>query len=215
MTLPHRLDFYNSPEGAAEYLEEYEKSHRKISDKRERKLLSGYFQRVGEIHRTLDLPCGWGRYLPYLQSQSELVYQSDWSHDMLALGQERFGSDSSAGRFRSLGNQLPLASQSMELCFSMRLNHHLVDPAVRRKHVEEMFRVSNQWVIFSYFDNNSLKSWTRRVRKFFGGKKGLKNTLLRSEVREIAAQAGFEVVADPMLFAIGSGHRIVLAKRQS
>lgn len=214
MTLPHRLDFYNSPEGAVEYLEEYEKSHRKLSDKRERKLLAGYFQKMGELNRSLDLPCGWGRYLPYLQSQSKEVYQSDWSHDMLALGKERFGDESSAGRFRSLGNQLPLDSKSMDLCFSMRLNHHLVDPKVRRQHVRELFRVSNQWAIFSYFDKNSLKSWTRRVRKFFGGKKVLKNTLTRAEVHEIAVKSGFEIVADPMLFAIGSGHRLVLAKRQ-
>ena len=213
MTLPERLAAYNSPEGALEYLDEYEKSHRKLSDKRERKMLESYFAQIGKVETILDLPCGFGRYLPFLSEHAEQVAQADWSHDMLVLGEKLYGADATLGRFRSLGHQMPMADGGIDLSFSMRLNHHLVDPQVRRSHIEELFRISGKWVVFSYFDHNSLKNWGRRIRQVFGSKKRRKNTMLRAEVRNMAAKAGFELIADPMLFAIGSGHRLVLAKR--
>ncbi len=213
MTLPHRLAEYDSPEGAQEYLEEYEKLHRKLSDRRERRLLQRFFQRVGPIDSALDLPCGWGRYLPLLQAQGARVVESDYSGDMCKLSRQLYAHQQAFGHLRAFGHQIPLAEDAVDLVFSMRLNHHLVDPAVRRQHVREIFRVAKRWALFSYFDHNSVKSWTRRVRRRFGGKRRLKSTLSRREVRAMAAEAGFVVREDPLLFLVGSGHRLVLAER--
>lgn len=213
MTLPERLAAYNTPEGALEYLDEYEKAHRKLSDKRERRLLEGYFERIGQVDTILDLPCGFGRYLPFLSRHGKSVAQSDWSKDMLVLGRKLYGEDAALGRFRALGHQMPLADGTVEVSFSMRLNHHLVDPLVRRGHIEELFRISSRWTIFSYFDYNSLKNLGRRVRYRCGSTIRRKNTMLRREVHHLARTAGFKIVCDPMLFVIGSGHRLVLAER--
>ena len=215
MTLPHRLAEYNSPEGALEYLEEYEKVHRKVSDKKERRLLDGFFERIGPVQRLLDLPCGWGRYLPWLSEKSERVLQAAWSASLLTMGRDMFGEDSAQGRFRSLGNQLPLADGAVDVAFSMRLNHHLIDPEVRRTHLREMLRVSGQYAVFSYFDHDSVKNRIRLVRQALGSKKRPKNTLRRSDVTELAAEQGFTILEDPRLFFLGSGHRLVLAKRDA
>ena len=90
----------------------------------------------------------------------------------------------------------------------------LADPEVRRDHIRELFRVADKWTVFSYFDRASMKNRIRVARTALGlSRKNPKNTLGRREVRAMAAEAGFEVLEDPMLFRISSGHRLVLARR--
>ena len=214
MTLPERLAAYHSDEGAEEYLDEYVKAHRKLSDRRERRLLDGWRQQIGACTSALDLPCGWGRYLPWLSSDGCRVIQADYSGSMLAKSQALHPDNPVKGRMRCFGHAIPLRDQAVQLVFSMRLNHHLVDPEVRRGHIRELFRVSSEWMIFTYFDHASLKNTIRRVRTALGlSKKAPKNTMRRDEVHRMAKEAGFEIVADPQLFRIGSGHRLVLARR--
>ena len=214
MTRPDRLAAYASEDGATEYLEEYEKSHRKLSDRRERRLLQKYRTLMGPPCLVLDLPCGWGRYLSEFRSQGSQVLQSDWSGEMLSLGRTLFGEESAFGRFRSLGDCIPLPDRAVDLAFSMRLNHHLKDQSMRERHLCELFRVSSQWAIFSYFDHGSLKAKMRRWRRALGDSKREKFTLKRGRVHELANQAGWQIQEDPLLFAIGSGHRLVLAKKK-
>ncbi len=213
MTRPDRLLAYASKEGATEYLEEYEKSHRRLSDRRERKLLQEFQEIMGTPDLVLDLPCGWGRYLPAFRAQGARILQSDWSGAMLALGQKLFGPDSSLGRFRSLGDCIPLPDQSVELSFSMRLNHHLKDQDLRERHLAELFRVSSHWAVFTYFDHASLKARVRRWRRALGSDKREKFTLSRARVQQLAKTSGWRIRQDPLLFAVGSGHRLVLAEK--
>lgn len=215
MTLPERLAQYHAADGAEEYFEEYEKFHRKLSDRREHKLLDRYFERIGPVTTALDLPCGWGRYMPYLRSKGAEVLEADYSGSMVHKVAEVFPEVPLLGRMRCFGHRIPLQDQAVELVFSMRLSHHLADARVRREHVEELFRVSSRWVIFSYFDRASLKNVIRRARTAVGlCRKHPKNTLRRSQVRQLAAEAGFTIHEDPMLFVVGSGHRLVLAERK-
>ncbi len=215
MTLPERLAQYHAAEGAEEYLDEYRKFHRKLSDRREHHLLDKYFLHIGKIHSALDLPCGWGRYMPYLRAQGAEVLEADYSGSMVAKVVEVFPDTPLLGRMRCFGHRIPLANRSMDLVFSMRLSHHLADPVVRREHVQELFRVADRYVIFSYFDRASLKNAIRRARTAVGlCKKRPKNTLGRAQVKSLAEEAGFRIVQDPMLFVVGSGHRLVLAERK-
>lgn len=213
MTLRHRLREYDSPEGAAQYFREYEKLHRRISDRRERRLLERWFARMGPLGTALDLPCGWGRYLESLGCLASRVIEADYSRDMVKSARAHGGAHPPAG-LRCFGHEIPLRDRSADLVFSMRLNHHLVDPEVRRGHLRELFRVSARWTVFSYFDHDSVKNLLRRARTSIGlTRKPPKSTLRRDEVRALAAECGFRVVEDPWLFAIGSGHRLVLGER--
>jgi len=214
MTLPERLAQYDATEGAEEYLDEYRKFHRKLSDRREHKLLDRYFARIGIIESALDLPCGWGRYMPYLAQHGATVLEADYSSSMVRKVAEVFPKAELLGRMRCFGHRIPLADRAVAMVFSMRLSHHLADPTVRREHVQEIFRVADRWAIFSYFDTASMKNRIRQARTAVGlSKKNPKNTLGRGEVRQMAQDAGWEVLEDPMLFLVGSGHRLVLARR--
>lgn len=213
MTLRERLKFYDSPEGAQEYVDEYVKAHRKLSDRRERRLLAAWFAQIGVVPSALDLPCGFGRYHGMLRAQARRVIEADYSGDMVKTARQRSAPDAPDG-LRCFGHEIPLRDRSVELVFSMRLNHHLVDPATRREHLRELFRVSGRWVVFSYFDHASFKNLLRRARARAGlTRKPPKSTLRRAEVRALAEDSGFRVREDPWLFVIGSGHRLVLGER--
>jgi len=214
MTAPDRLKAYASAEGAREYLEEYDKLHRKLSDRRERRMLDRWFRQIGRVASALDLPCGWGRYLPYLQAQGAQVVEADYSGSMVRMSWDKHTASPPVGGLRCFGHQIPLRDRAVELVFSMRLNHHLVDPAVRREHLREVLRVSGRWALFTYFDHGSVKNLLRRARTGLRlTRKPPKSTLRRAEVHAIAAERGFRIVEDPWLFVVGSGHRIVLAER--
>lgn len=214
MTAPDRLKEYASAAGATEYLEEYDKLHRKLSDRRERKMLDRWFERVGQVSSALDLPCGWGRYLTYLQSHGARVVEADYSGSMVRMSHDKHAASPALGGVRCFGHRIPLRDRAVELSFSMRLNHHLVDPAVRREHLRELFRVSGRWAMFTYFDHGSVKNLLRRARAGLRlTRKPPKSTLRRAEVLAIAAECGFRIVEDPWMFVIGSGHRMVLAER--
>ncbi|MFQ5749386.1 MAG: hypothetical protein ACE5H3_08025, partial [Planctomycetota bacterium] len=103
MTLPRRLREYDSPEGAREYLEEYRKIHRRLSDRRERKLLARYFGRMEAVRTVLDLPSGWGRYLPLLLEEAGRVIEADYSGEMLKLGRRLSGAPPAWSRLRASG----------------------------------------------------------------------------------------------------------------
>ncbi len=213
MTQRQRLKFYDSPEGAVEYYEEYEKVHRRLSDRRERRILNRWLNQIGPLESALDLPCGFGRYLPFLRAHGARVIEADYSRDMVKASRQNSPAAPPSG-FRCFGHEIPLQDRAMDLCFSMRLSHHLVDPEVRRAHVREILRVSRRFAIFSYFDHASFKNLLRRVRTRVGlTRKPAKSTLRRSEVHALVAAAGFRVVEDPWLFVIGSGHRLTLAER--
>ncbi len=214
MTLPHRLRWYDSPEGAREYLEEYRKFHRRLSGHRERRLLERFFRRMDAVRTVLDLPSGWGRYLPLLMEKAGRVIEADYSGEMLKLGRQVPGARPAWGRLRASGTCFPFAGASIDLVFSMRLNHHLVEEAHRRAHVEEIFRVARRYAVFTFFETDSLKN-RMRGRKVRRGVKHPKSTLRLAQVQGWAGASGFEILTAPYLFWIGSGHRLVLAQRRA
>ncbi len=213
MTLPRRLAEYDSPEGAREYLEEYEKLHRRLSDRREKAILRRWFAGLEPVGTVLDLPSGWGRYTPELQVLGRSLVRADYSGEMLRLARRLFPDPPALGAFRAFGHRIPARDRAFDLVFSMRLNHHLPDPEVRRGHLREILRVSAHYALFSYFDAASLKNRLRELERRLGRPKRAKNTLRRAEVEALIREAGFEIVESRLLFLLGSGHRLVLARR--
>jgi hypothetical protein len=73
-------------------------------------------------------------------------------------------------------------------------------------------RVSRKWLVFTYFDTESIKNRTHEFRRRFNGKRS-KWTLDSQEVKEVSQSAGFEVVRSIWLSRLFSGHRYVLLRR--
>lgn len=200
-----KLHNYNSQRGASSYKADYQnKLHRKLSDKRERALLTRYFDAIGPVDSILDLPCGHGRLSGFLKGRCRRLIEADWSFTMVALNQQDNGTD---GRryFRASALEIPLPDRSVDVVVSFRLSHHLETQELRERHLRELFRVARKAVVVTWFSATSLKNLLREVRVRLGRKKP-KNVLRNDRVRAIARENGFRQDNAKGLFFIGSGH---------
>lgn len=200
-------------EGAESYRAEYEtKLHRKLSHKLEQKLFKKIFARTGKVSSLVDIPCGRGRLREIFLENAEWVVEGDWSFHMLEGNRRELGGDGRTPYFRASALHLPLGDRSFDCVASIRLNHHIDDVEERERHVRELLRVADRYVIFTFFSYYSLKNLWRRARRPFN-KKRPKRTLSLGRVRELAAEQGFRLVMAPTLSKLGSGHRFALLER--
>ncbi len=207
-----KLQNYNSSRGASSYRADYQnKLHRKLSDKRERALLAGYFQAIGPVESILDLPCGHGRLSGFLQQRCKRLIEADWSFTMVSLNRDDNGTGAH-GYMRCSALEIPLPDQSVDVVLSFRLSHHLETQELRERHLRELFRVARKAVIVTWFSASSLKNRLRQIRTALAGKKP-KNVLRNDRVRAVALEQGFAQRAAKPLFLIGSGHVVGLFAR--
>lgn len=201
---------YQEENNAADYNAMYrDRWTKRISTRREFRLLTSLLATQGHSKVLLDLPCGGGRVSPPLAPHTDLLVEAD-----IALGQVRYGRANGRVPTRQIwmtasGFHIPLRDSSVDGTVCIRLNHHLPTPAERERLVRELLRVSNRFVIMTFFDFYSLKNTLRRMRRPFD-KKPPKSTMTVSELRLLARACGADLVACPALFPIGSGHRYAL-----
>lgn len=153
----------------------------------------------------LEIPCGGGRISQQLTDATNLLIQAD-----IGLGQILYAMTKdnlnipqiwmAASAFR-----IPLQDSSVDASVCIRLSHHLVTAAERESLLVELLRVSQRFVIMTFFDFQSIKNILRRVR----GKRP-KLTMTTSQISALAAMHGAKLVACPRLSVIGSGHRYAL-----
>lgn len=182
---------------------------KRISTRREYKLLTTLLASQGHSKVLLDLPCGGGRVSPAIAPHTDLLIEAD-----IALGQVRYGRANGRVATKQIwmtasGFHIPLKDSSIDGTVCIRLNHHLPTPAERERLVRELLRVSRRFVIMTFFDFNSLKNTLRRMRRPFDGKPP-KCTMKVSELRQFVQSCGAELVTCPALFLVGSGHRYAL-----
>jgi SAM-dependent methyltransferase len=214
------LSRYNSPEGATDYTKKFERHWtERVNNWNEQRLLKRLLKAVA-IERfdgwALDLPCGYGRLYYVLRDLGASVVEADWSFHLLTAARlyhaEPGQSPPPAGYVRATALSLPFRDRAFGLVLSVRLSHHIRDHEERLRYVREMMRVSGQWLVFTYFDTDSIKNRTHEFRRRFNGKRS-KWTLHSREVREVSQSAGFEVVRSIWVSKFFSGHRYVILRR--
>ena len=207
-----KLDNYNSARGATAYHSDYQrKLHRKYSDGRERAIFERFFALIGRRPSVLDVPSGFGRLFGLLDTHADRVIEADWSHTMLTLNREQHNA-AAGGYVRCSALQIPFADRSVDTVVSVRLSHHLEQPADREQHLRELMRVADQHVIVTYFSFHSIKNTLRRVRSRLGPKRP-KNTMRGAHVDEIAQACGFRRATSARVSRVASGHVFALFAR--
>lgn len=214
------LSRYNSPEGATDYTKKFQRHWtERVNNWNEQRLLKRLLEPVS-IERfdrwALDLPCGYGRLYHVLRDLGASVVESDWSFHLLTAarlfhtGEEN--SPRPAGYVRATALSLPFKDRAFGLVLSVRLSHHIREQQERLQYLRELMRVSHQWLVFTYFDTDSIKNRTHEFRRRFNGKRS-KWTLDSRVVKEVSRSAGFEVVQSIWVSRFFSGHRYVLLRR--
>ena len=201
------------PERAASYNTKYERElHKRISMWRERRLLNDLLDMAGKVDRALDVPCGAGRLSPLMAERARDLFEVDFSREMLKLCRRN------AVAYRAIVAaasvfQLPFPDASFDLVLSIRLSHHIPLHEARLDHLRELFRVSRRFVLVTFFGEESVKNRLRNLYRRLGGRKGAKLTLSKAEVRALAAERGFRVVAMRSISRVFSGHYFTLLEK--
>ncbi len=201
---------------AASYNTKYERQlHKRISDRREKRLLERVMRTAGHQVCLLDVPCGAGRLSGVLSRYAGKVYEVDYSREMLKLCRE----NAPRSRYTPLlasatALRLPFGDRAFDLVASIRLSHHLPSVRDRVAHIEELCRVSRRYVLLSFFGAESLKSRLRSVRRLLGSRKRAKFSLHHREVAAVAGECGFRLRRSWPLSRLFSGHYFALLERR-
>jgi SAM-dependent methyltransferase len=203
-------------EKAASYDTKYDRElHKRISKRREKRLLEAILARTGENERLLDVPSGTGRLSDVLARHGERLYEVDYSLEMLRLCRKNCAAYQPR-LAEATALRLPFADGTFDLAVSIRLSHHLPEREARLAHVRELLRVSRRCALITFFDEGSWKNRLREARRrFLASGKRPKYTLRRDEVRRVAAEQGFRVVGFWPLSRLFSGHDFALFERAS
>ncbi len=199
--------------GAASYETKYERElHKRISDRVERRVIARALALTKGPHdRVLDVPCGAGRLSNELvpHARAKAIVEADFSLAMLRRCEANArGYAPRLVRLDALS--LPFLSGSLDLVFSVRISHHMARAEDRERWLRELCRVSRRWVVATFFDAHSFKNIVRSALS----SKRPKNAMAAPRVHEIAAEAGFSVVADLPLSRLFSGHRYAVLERR-
>lgn len=222
MVEKHRLERYNSREGATRYRSKFKRHWtERFNNRHEQKLLRRLLGGIPEADLggyVLDMPCGYGRLFPLIQARAPHVVEGDWSFFLLQESRryldELPGVKPAKGHVRANALQMPYKDRAFDMVVSVRLCHHIPLREDRLQYLSELLRISGKWVIFTYFDTDSLKNFLHeRARRKNSGKRE-KWTLSQSDVATSADAAGFEVLHSMPLARLFSGHRYTVLRRK-
>lgn len=148
------------------------------------------FNMVGSDSHILDVPCGNGRFYDIFAGAKKLT-MIDYSENMLTAIKEKIGDAKNVEFVKADITNLPLEDNCAELCFCMRLFHHMKTDDVRLKALSELTRISKKYVALSFYNKTCLRYI---LRKTFG-KKIRGNYITFGHIIEMAKQIGLVPIA--------------------
>lgn len=206
------IEKYQSKAGASSYNVKYEEEAiKRLSDRRERKLIRRIFGIVGTHDRVLDLPSGTGRLFPTLQPFGRRFVETDVSREMLKLARVNLA-EWKPDLVQASAFHIPYKTGAFDCVFSARLTHHIPDPAERDRFIRELGRVSRTWVVMTFFHTWSVKNILRKIRRLWNRKR-TKITMTTGELRAVARTAGLELVRTFPLARLFSGHHYAILRK--
>jgi len=201
---------YHDVAEAAEYNAAYkQKLFKRLSTAREYGLLRRLLQSQGRCRVILDLPCGGGRLSPQIAPFTDLIVEADIAEGQVRYGQRNLDLHTPVVWMTASAFHIPFRNAGVDGTVCCRLCHHLPTAAERERLIKELLRVSQRFVVMTFFDHRSLKNLLRRVRRPFDHKPP-KMTMTVAELRQLARANGATLVACPALATLSSGHRYAL-----
>ena len=214
------LDHYNGPAGVADYTTKFKKHWtERINNVREQNLVREILATIPKSDiegLSLDLPSGYGRLNPLLSEVAPRIVEGDWSFYLLQEARNylaRLNGKKPVGFMRGTALKLPFQDRAFDLVLSVRLCHHISEHDERMQYVREILRISNKWLVFTYFDTASIKNRVHAFKIRFVDKPP-KRTLTKAAVQGAATMAGFDVISCVPLSRLFSGHNYTVLRRR-
>ncbi len=187
-------------EHARQYLRKHQDGlARRLSHWRDEQMARRALKLAGDPDLVLDLPCGAGRFWPLLaEHPSRMIFAADNSADMLAIARAAQPPQvvKRVETFRTSAFAIDMGANAVDCIFSMRLLHHIAEPAHRLAMLREFYRVSRDTVILSLWVDGNYKSWKRKRLERRRPDQENKNRFVvpRSKIEAEFGEAGFDIV---------------------
>ena len=156
-------------------------------NKREQKIVITLFKDFQLCGAILDIPVGYGRFLPILR-EFGTVYAADLGFMPLVYQERKVGI--AYGSVNGIAQFLPFKSQSIDVIFCFRLFQHMHEQEERIAILKEFKRVSRSWVVVSVYIKNPLHILHRAIAK----KPSQITMLTRSGFKEEVSISGLKTV---------------------
>lgn len=158
--------------------------------KLEKEFARRLFGMAGKHSCIVDIPCGSGRFFDIFSHAKKLI-MLDYSESMLKAAEEKIGGAENVRLIQAEISAIPLSDNSADLCFCMRLFHHMETDEVRLRALKELARVSKKYVALSFYNKNSWKFYRRKIL----GKKVRGFHITFEYLNSLANRAGLKCVA--------------------
>jgi|Deesub1362A_J573_1020465.scaffolds.fasta_scaffold00453_15 SAM-dependent methyltransferase len=191
------------PEEVSEYEKKrYRSWDQRLVDQRERKILQGFLQQAGPPQLLLlDLPCGYGRFIPLTLSLGFEVIPADLSGAMVKRALKRSVSGEIIGGVVVDALQgLPFKDNTFGLILAMRFFHHLHQEEERLAVLREFWRVTQSEVILSFYQENFLHRAQRQLRRWIKKSPTKIKMISWSKFYQEIVDIGFVLVQKKALF---------------
>lgn len=162
--------------------------------------------------RILDLPCGTGRLSRLLSENGHDVVAADVSPSMISIAKDKSGMSSKVKFVVCEAEELPFRDSVFDCVVSLRFMGHL-PPQIRLKVLEELRRVTRNWIILFYYDHCSLMGVFRRIRNQLRGKKEQWNPIKPGDLKDELKAAGLSLaIAKPILWKVAETYAVLVTK---
>lgn len=160
--------------------------------------------------RILDLPCGTGRLSRLLSENEYDVVAADVSLSMISVG--KTGTGSNVKFVVCAAEELPFKDSIFDCVVSLRFMGHL-PPQIRVKILEELRRVTRDWIIIFYYNPCSLMGVFRNIRNQLRGKKEQWSPIKPRDLEDELNAAGLSLaMTKPILGKVAETYAVLLTK---
>lgn len=175
----------------------YEQNRKPATHRAEMELLDRVLEIIPRQHWILDLPCGGGRVTRHLVERGYQVIAGDVSDSMKDLARNNLQDLPTETVILNLDiERIALTDRSVDTLLCFRLFHHFPDPATRQRAIAEMCRVTDRFVVLSYFSPLAITSFKRQLRFQLTGRTSQKYATSLAEISSYFAPLGFRLRAN-------------------
>ena len=136
----------------------------RLMDYFEKRSIIKCLDKIGKIESIMDIPAGTGRITELLLDRAKTIIAGDISDDMLNMAKKKFQNTPNITYIKIDAENMELSGNYVECITCVRLMGH-VPPDTRVKMLSEMARVSNKWVIVTYYFSNIVSDLKRSIRR--------------------------------------------------
>ncbi len=178
------------------YADRFETGSRKAINEREQRAVAKIFSGLNDCRSVLDIPSGAGRFAKTLSAGGRKVIGADSAFEILEYGHVRAAKNGVPVSFMQAdAAKLPLGDGTVDGVFCNRLLHHILSPKERAAFLQEFHRVTNHYLVISFFDYRSFGVVRRFLKALKGRKPKYDQQPTFEEFTEEVLAAGFKVRA--------------------